>query len=244
VVSKERKPKPRKGKVKVTKVKIIRGKGGNTIRTIVERGHTKPTGKFTSLKSGRAQPWEAIDERHFMWISEIDSRVRTFIAQPFRMEFYLSDGGMIMYFPDFERTLDGAIEIVEIKKTKAEASRDPYYASKLELARKTCKTMGWTFRIISADEEILPTRLFENARLIRLDRLTQLSSVDHINLGDAMSKAKGRLTYGQAVAALSGRDDPWDPTGTAKLHALIARRFVCIDLTRKITQSSLVVALH
>jgi hypothetical protein len=240
----KRKRKAGQGIPTITEVKIIRGKGGGPIRTIVERGHTKPTGKFTSLKSGRALPWEAVDERHFMWISEIDSRVRTFIAQPFRMEFYFSDGNMIEYFPDFERTLDGAIEIVEIKKTKAEASRDPYYAYKLGLARKTCKTMGWTFRIVCADEDILPTRLFENARLIRLDRLTLLSSVDHINLGDAMSKAKGRLTYGQAVAALSGRDDPWDPNGTAKLHAMIARRFVCIDLTRKITQSSLVVALH
>jgi TnsA endonuclease-like protein len=168
-MSKERKPKRGKGTVTVTKVKIIRGKGGGPIRTIVERGHTKPTGKFTSLKSGRALPWEAIDERHFMWISEIDSRVRTFIAQPFRMEFYLGGGDMVTYFPDFERTMDGAVEIVEIKKTKAEASRDPYYALKLGLARKTCKTMGWTFRIVSADEDILPTRLFENARLIRLE---------------------------------------------------------------------------
>jgi hypothetical protein len=226
---------------KLVEVRIIRGKSGAPIRTIVERAHSKPTGLFVSLKTKCALPWEAVDERHFMWISELDYRVRHFIVQPFRLEFHFDNGDVITYFPDIERTLDTVIEIIEIKKTQAEIARDPYYAFKISLARKLCKAKGWTFRIVTADQHILPGHLLENVRLIRLDRFTRVTSEDHLRLDDAMEKARGRLTYGEAVAALSRRNDPWDRDGTARLHALIARRVVCVDLTRRLTQSSSVV---
>jgi hypothetical protein len=216
----------------------VRATGGGPIRTIVEHAHAKPTGTFFSLKSGRSQPWEAIDERHYMWISEVDSRVRTYTAQPFRMEFVFDGGEIITYFPDLERILDDPteVEVIEIKKNTAEASRDPSYAAKLSLARKACQAKGWNFRIIAADKHILPGHLLDNARLIRVDRLTRLTTEDHLRIGEAMTVSRGTLTYGDAVAALSGRADPWDRDATAKLHAMIARRFLTIDLTRRLTQ--------
>lgn len=226
---------------KLVEVKIIRGKNGSPIRTIVERNHSKPTGLFVSLKSGGAQPWEAIDERHWMWISEADWKVRHYLMQPFRMEFHFDKGDKLVYFPDCERTLDDGVEIVEIKKTAAEATRDPHYAFKIALARKACQAKGWKFRIVTAEKHILPGYLLENARLIRLDRFTRVTSEDHLRLDEAMEKSHGRLTYGEAVAALSRRNDSWDRDGTARLHALIARRVVCVDLTRRLTQKSSVV---
>ena len=229
------------GNKKVVEVRIIRGKDGAPIRTIVERAHAKPTGTFVSLTAGRALPWESVDERHFMWISEVDFRVRTFVTQPFRMEFWFEGGEMIAYFPDIERTRDGATEIVEIKKTTAVVAGDPYYAFKLELARKACQAKGWKFRVIVAERDILPGYLLDNVRLIRLDRLTRIRSEDHLRLGEAMEKGRGKLTYGEAVAALSARNDPWDRDGVAKLHALICSRIVCLDLTRRLTQNSAVV---
>lgn len=228
------------GNRKVVEVRIIRGKDGTPIRTIVERAHAKPTGSFVSLKAGCALPWESVDERHFMWISEVDFRVRNFVAQPFRMEFWFEDGEMIAYFPDIERTLDGAIEIVEVKKTQSEAARDPYYAFKLARAQGL-PGKGWKFRVIAADKHILPGHLLDNVRLVRLDRLTRVSSEDHLRLGEAMEKGRGKLTYGEAVAALSVRSDPWDRDGLAKLHALIVRRVGRVDLTRRLTQHSAVV---
>ncbi|MGY3618451.1 hypothetical protein [Bradyrhizobium sp. USDA 10063] len=222
----------------------MRGKGGAPIRTIVERAHAKPTDAFVSLKAGCALPWESIDERHFMWISEVDFRVRSFVAQPFRMECWFEGGGMMAYFPDIERTLDGAIEIIEIKKTQCEAARDPYYAFKLSLARKACQAKGWKFRVIAADKHILPGHLLDNVRLVRLDRRTRVASEDHLQFGQAMDEGRGKLTYGEAVATLSGRNEPWDRDAVAKLHALIVKRLVCIDLTRRLTQNSAVVLYH
>jgi TnsA endonuclease N terminal len=229
------------GDRKLVEVRIIRGKGGTSIRTIVERAHSKPTGLFMSSKCGVQQPWDAIDERHWMWISEVDWKVRRFTAQPFRMEFHFDDGSVIVYFPDIERTMDTGIEIVEIKKTQAEISRDPDYARKIALARKACQARGWKFRVVTADRHILPGYLLENARLVRLDRYTRVASEDHLRLDEAMAKSHGRLSYGEAVAALSRRNDPWDRDGTARLHALIVKRVVCVDLTRRLTQDSAVV---
>jgi hypothetical protein len=231
----------KRGDRQLIEVRIIRGTGGTTIRTIVERAHSKPTGIFVSAKCGGVLPWDAIDERHWMWISEVDWKVRRFTAQPFRMEFHFDDGSVVMYFPDLERTLDDAIEIIEIKKTQAEISRDPDYAWKITLARKACQARGWKFRVVTADKHILPGFLLENARLVRLDRYTRVTSEDHLRLDQAMEKSHGRLTYGEAVAALSRRDDPWDRDGTARLHALIVRRVVCVNLTRRLTQDSAVV---
>ena len=229
------------GNRKVVEVRIIRGKDGVPIRTIVERAHAKPTGTFVSLKTGCALPGESVDERHVTWISEVDFSIHTVFVQPFGMEFHFEGGDMITYVPDMERRLNGAIEINEFEKTQAQLADDPYHAWKLALAREACRAKGWTFRIIAADKCVLPGCLLDNVRLIRLDRLTRVTSEDHLRLGEAMEKGRGKLTYGEAVAALSGRNDPWDRGGVAKVHALIVRRIVCVDLTRRFTQNSSVV---
>jgi hypothetical protein len=221
-------------------VKIVRATGGGPIRTILERGHRKPTGVFTSRKNRWAFPWEAIDERHFMWISEVDYRVTSFVVQPFRMEFHFADGDKVHYFPDMERRLGSKIEIIEIKKTRAEIAKDPRYASKIALARAVCRRKGWTFRVVAAETDILPTLALANAKLIRLDRFTAVRTEDHLRLGELMRLGHGRTTYAKAVAALSRRDDPWDRDGTARLHAMIVRGEACIDITRSIRPESIV----
>jgi len=228
------------GDGKVVEVKIIRGKGGASIRPIVERAHGRAAGALVWLNSDCALPWE-IDESHFMWVSELDFRLHNFIVQPFRLEFWFENGDMIAYFPNIERTIDGVPEIVEIKKTESEIVGDPHYKLKLKLARKVCLEKGWTFRIVAADEHILPGHLHANVQLVQLDRLTRVTSEDHLRLDEAFEKARGKLTYGETVAALSGRNDPWDRDGKAKLHALIVRRVVCVDLTRRLTRTSSVV---
>jgi hypothetical protein len=230
---------PLKG-VKLEAVRIVRAKNGGPIRTILQMTHGRPVGAFVSLKCGTTFPWDAIDERHFMWISEADFRVRSFLAQPFRMEFFLSDASKLVYFPDIERAVDNDIEICEIKKTAEEAKRTPFYSFKIGLARKVCAIKGWKFRIVSAEDEIHPGPLMDNVRLVRMNRFTMVTAEDYIRLGDAARQSAGRLTWGEAVATLSRRDDPWCKDGRARLCALIVRRHVCVDLSIKLTQASTV----
>jgi hypothetical protein len=226
---------------KIVDVKTIGGEGGAAISTIVERAHAKPAGMVVAVKTQQAKPWKEIDEQHFLWFSETDFSIHAIVVRPFRMEFHFAGGDVITYVPDMERRLDGAIEIDEIEKTQAQLADDPYYAWKVSLAREACQARGWTFRIITADKCVLPGRLLDNIRQVRLDSRMRVTSEDHLRLGEAMEKVRGKLTYGEAVAALSGHDDPWDRDGVAKLHALIVRRVVCVDLTRRLTQNSSVV---
>ncbi|WP_409192008.1 hypothetical protein [Bradyrhizobium sp. RDM4] len=76
-------------------VRIVRAAGGGPLRTIVAAVVGKPTGNFNSLKAGRTFGWEAIAERQFMWICEARWVVRNYLAQPFRLEFHMSDGSVL-----------------------------------------------------------------------------------------------------------------------------------------------------
>ncbi|UGX94814.1 hypothetical protein G6321_00006350 [Bradyrhizobium barranii subsp. barranii] len=224
---------------KITRARIIRGKGGAPIRTILEHNYVRPTGSTISVKCGAAFPWEARDEARLMWISEADFRVHSYLPQPFRMEFDLSDGSMLTYIPDLERITED-VEIVEVKRTAGEATRDPGYGFKLHLAKTVCALRGWKFRIVSAEDEIRQEPLLSNVRRIRYHRLTQLQSLDYLRLGEAAAPKAGRLTWGEAVAVLGGRDDPWDVNGFAKLCALIVRRHVYVDLALPLVPTRLV----
>jgi hypothetical protein len=94
-----------KKRPKLERVRIVRAKGGGPIRTVIQVVRKIPTGDFPSLKAGIALPWEGISERHDLWVCEADWNVRKFMTQPMRMEFHMSDGSVLIYFPDVERVL-------------------------------------------------------------------------------------------------------------------------------------------
>ncbi|MDH2386399.1 TnsA endonuclease N-terminal domain-containing protein [Bradyrhizobium sp. CER78] len=229
-------------RLKLEFVRIVRARGGGPLRTVIQAVLKIPTGEFPSLKAGIALPWEGITERHFVWVCEADWNVRSFMTQPMRMEFHMSDGSILYYFPDVERDLaDTAIEIIEIKKREAEARRDPYYEYKLRLARRVCALRGWRFRILTAEKYLAEGHRLANARLIRIDRFTTVSAEDYIRLGEAFRSTDGTLTWGEVVAALSRTNDEWSPNGLARLRALIVRRHVRVDIDRRIKQQTPVV---
>jgi hypothetical protein len=227
-----------KNRPKLEAVRIVRARGGGPIRTVIQAVRKFPTGDFPSLKAGRPLPWEGIPERNFLWVCEVDWNVLSFMTQPMRMEFHMSDGRALIYFPDVERLLaDTAIELVEIKKTEDEAGRDPDYAFKIWLARQVCKVRGWQFRIFTAEKYLAEGHRLENARLIRMDRFTAISAEDYIRLGEAFRRTND-MTWAKAVAALSRTDDEWSPNGLARLRALIVRRHVRVDLNLRIKQDT------
>lgn len=231
-----------KKRPKLESARIVRAKGGGPIRTVIQAVRKIPTGDFPSLKAGIALPWEGIAERHYVWVCEADWNVRTFMMQPMRMEFHMSDGTVLIYFPDCERFLaDTAIELVEIKKRENEVARDADYAFKIWLAQQVCRIRGWKFRIVTAEKYLAEGHRLANARLIRMDRFTTVSAEDYIRLGEAFRHTDGQTSWGGAVAALSRTDDEWSPNGLARLRALIVRRHVRVDISLRITQQTPVV---
>jgi hypothetical protein len=226
--------------MKISDVQIVHGARGFPIGNNAAQGHTKPTGMFMSRKCGFAMPWVSFHELHLMWISECDTAVGRFLSQPIRLELYVRHRAKpILYFPDIERQLDGGIvEVIEVKKTKEEVDRDPFYAFKIEKAKEAFRAAEIRFRILTAEDHIGVEPRLGNAKTIMLDRFTRLETADIIRLQEAMGGARGCIAYGKAIEALSDRGDPRDPDARAKLHASVVMRLASIDLSRRIILDS------
>lgn len=222
--------------VAIKKAGIERGIQGRPVRSIVERGHRKPVGKFASLKCGMAMPWESFHELHLMWLSEADASVESYLAQPFRMWFRLT--GMsrpIDYFPDLERRLTGGRwEVIEVKRTRDEVTDEPYYERKIGMARKIGRVEGFHFRVMTAEDHIDVGPRLKNAEAIVRDRWTTITAADKEAFLSAAERHGRALPYARAVEVLSPFDDRFDPIGRARLHALVVRRIAWIDIYRPI----------
>ncbi len=240
----EKKKLPRK--TVVTKIRFVRAKHGGPIRTIVERRDSKPTGKFASAKRGLGLPWESLHERHLMWISEADARVRHFLAQPFRLEFTLRGvKRKMIYFPDLERVLDdGTVEVIEVKASMDEVVKDRDYAFKISLAKKACRARGYKFRVVTAKDYIDCGPRLKNAIAIKCDRFTKLRTVDITRFLEAIELGGGKLSYAAAIAAISEDGDREDGFARRKLHAMIVRRLASIDINKPITPNSLIIKVQ
>lgn len=216
------------------KAGIVRGEHGRPVRTIVERGHRKPVGKFASLKCGMAMPWESFHELHLMWLSEADASVESYLAQPFRMWFRMKGiSRTVEYFPDLERRLTGGRwEVIEVKQSREEVSEEPYYERKIAMARKVGRVEGFHFRVMTAEDHIGGIPL-ENAKTIVRDRWTEITTADKEAFMSA-AECGGVLPFAKAVEALSPFGDRFDTFGRAKLHALIVRRLARVDIRRPI----------
>lgn len=216
---------------------IVVAEDGGSIRTISGRGMRRPHGRFPSKKVRRTMPFDAMHERDLLWICEADPRVETYLTQPHRLEIRIqSSSRPLIYFPDLMRRLDnGMIEIVETKKTLAEVSSDPAYEVKLDLARQIYEMEGWRFLVLDQDTIRRQPRL-GNARLIAGDRHTRTSTTDIMKV-QQRAEFDG-FCYGSAIAALSATDNPFDPLARAKLHALIVKRFVSIDIEKSLGLST------
>lgn len=215
---------------------IERGENGRPVRPIVTQGHRKPVGKFVSLKCGMAMPWESFHELHLMWLSEADTCVERFLAQPFRMFFTVKGESKVMkYVPDLERRFtDGRVEVVEIKRTVDEATREQFYADKLARARRYGGRHGFRFRVMTAEKHIAGIAL-RNAEAIVRDRFTAVTIADlEAFYTAAGSRRTGSLPFAKTVEILSARGDRFDPCAKAKLHAMIVRRVASLDITRPV----------
>jgi hypothetical protein len=214
---------------------------GGPVRTIRNFNQRIPSGRYFSFKCRRPLDWEAFHERHLFWICDADARVRTYLSQPHKLVMHLTNGRSLIYFPDLSRQMeDGTTEIIETKKTKEEVSSDPDYELKLEFARDVYETeRGWTFRILTAEDDIEIEPLLSNARTIKRDGSTRILTPDIEELLSAFDAARGPLAYAKAVEALT-RGEVSRRYAQAKLHALVIRRLAGIDIRSAIGPQSMV----
>ena len=190
--------------------------------------------------------WEAFHERHLFWISEVDAKVVHYLSQPHKLEMFLKGRSRpLVYFPDLMRKLsDGTVEIIETKRTMDDVAKDPEYERKLEFARQLYEgDKGWTYRILTAVDDIEVDPQFSNAKMIKRDAHTRYRTRDVLRLVEALDATGGSMPYGEAIEALRSQYTDWR-IAQAKLHAMVVRRTVYVDVYREITPKSLVLKMR
>jgi hypothetical protein len=220
----------------LAKAVVVQAPDWHPIRTFVEHAHNKPVGRLVSRKSRRGLPWEGFGERHLMIISEADTAVERFLAQPHRLE--INVGGRrrkLVYFPDLMRRMaDGTTEIIEVKKTRAEIDRDPDYAFKIAKAESVYGALGWRFRILTEKDDIdrLPT--LPNALRIFANKFALIGTREKMAIGEAFDLAD-ELAYAKAIEILGAAGGYDAERAERVLHAMICTRQAGLDLTKRIT---------
>lgn len=220
---------------------IVEAKGWQPIRTFLQHAQRKPVGTFTSRKSNRAFPWEGYGERHLMWISEADSSVARFLAQPHRLEIWERGRDKpLCYFPDLLRKLvDGTTEIVEVKQVAGEIDRDPNYALKIQRAKDVYEAIGWKFRVVVAEDEVEIDPVLTNADMICADNYSRIGTREKMAMLEAF-QLHGSVPYAMAIEriAMAGGFD--GNRARAVLHAMICTRLAAVDIHERITADSAV----
>lgn len=220
--------------------RIVLARNGGAIRTIVGHGSIRAVSVYPSVKAGYAMPTEAPHERMLVRICEADPQVVDYQTQPHRLEIPLSDRAQpLIYFPDCIRQMaDGAIEVIETKKTAAEFTRSSSYAWKLDLAEQVYAGLGWRFRRLSQQDDIDIKPLWPNARMISVRNKRRVTSADRLRFQEAVLKRNGIIAFAEAVEVMTDSGASPLPVATTLVHALICRRVAWIDIAARIDRDT------
>lgn len=207
---------------------------GREIRTIVTGRKKAVTGSYASRKSGRPMPYESMNERGFFMLSEVDTDIVDYAAQPFRLEFTLH-GQARAYIPDCLRLCaDDSLEVVEVK-SEARALKEPDYEAKLQVVDAYCRSLGVRFRPVIRTEIFEPPHYFRNVEDVQLHRHAQFGSADAFSIYEEL--------VGAQIAPISElcRACNWDERlGLALLCAMMVQRIVQIDFSTPLNRHSFV----
>lgn len=210
---------------------------GGPVRLIINGRHTKPTGRYHSVKAGRSLPWEDRAERMFFWLCEADTAVARYLAQPHGLEIKVTGRKKpLLYYPDIRRDMaDGRVEIREIKSRAAKKHlRDPDYELKLDLAAEIYARLGWDFAVLNQAEDIeRPRQRFATAQEIQRRRRVRVDTRDRFALIEAIEREGGVAPLGAIVGVLGG-----EPLGRAKAYAAVVRRIVHVPLDRRLAEDT------
>lgn len=194
------------------------------IRTIVTGRRRIVTGFYNSRKTGRRHPFESMNEQAFCMLSEVDTRVVDYRAQPFRFEFVL-DGVKRIYIPDCARLLDdGQIEVIEVKSDRRALS-EPDYADKLLAVDEICRRQGWTFKFVTRSQIVEPAARYRNIDEVQSRRMVAFDASHTYLVGDLLDQHGGCAPLGMLAETLGDRR-----VGSAILKAMMVARQVNIDL--------------
>jgi hypothetical protein len=239
---------------------------GGPARRLITGREPHPTGRPTCIKAGfRAVPWESVmSEWPLIRLAEVASPIRFMRSQPHKLEMEVTGGAapVLTFLPDFHfeaearfvEELDAgkpfwsaALDwkpngesfwrtlIVETKSDADRRGKDPDYLVKMDLARETYRRIGWPFAYLTQSKDLPVGRVAQGIEKIWGRTFTKVSMLDVSGALDALERAGGLLPYDEAAFVLGS-----GPIGKAKLAALHVRRVVRIDLSKGLSDESIV----
>lgn len=112
-------------------------------------------GTFYSAIVGKAIEYFSLAERVILCLIENNPLVKTYCTQELEIPVYVGKGEKFLYKPDIlVEYQDGSKEVIEVKKTKADAEKKPALLRRAA-AEKFCEEKGWKYTLI-CEEEIDP----------------------------------------------------------------------------------------
>lgn len=217
---------------------LVVSSDGGSLRSVLTGRRVIPTGFLTSRKTGRAMPFEGMNEAALLKYCEVDTRVVDYLSQPFRFEFVL-DGAKRIYIADCARVLDdGTLEVIEVKGEHTRLG-DPDYAAKLERVSQLCAELGWRFRLVTRRQMLGPKVVFANVDFIQSRRQVMFDEACACRAIEHLERAGGEASLGRLAEFWGG----WQK-GLAALQAMMVRRWLAIDVTAPISPESFATILE
>jgi len=191
---------------------LVTAREGGPIRTIINGGSRHAMGRYSSAKSGRAQPWKTTVERSRYMVCEVDPDVRTYLAFPHRLDIRVGPK-TVKFWPSLRIDYrSGKVGIERLPNRRTDPDED---SEAVEYAKDIYWRIGWSF-VSRTVADIEGGKVFENARMIELDKDVLITPAHVSRAAEAIAAAGGVSTYAKVGEALGGGFP-----GRSLLHALI-----------------------
>ncbi len=216
--------------------KMYRAMGGGGLRTM--SGGLAHENGWMPLRKGRRQlHWQGVAQRALLVRCESDFRIEHVASESVALAFPFDDHVVHLTFDVETKAVDGTITVWEVKRDERDLA-DPDYRHALAMAAEIFRRCGIRFGVIFRDEIFESRTHRANAELFAGRAFVTVSRM-HIDRLEAHAMSHGaQSTYGALAEALepSARN-----FGKAVFQALVVRRRVEIDLTRRIRSDTPVI---
>jgi hypothetical protein len=212
----------------VSMATMVRETNGGPLRTF-SGGLAHENGWHPSFKARRLLHWQGEAQLQFITKADLDHDVVHLGTECMRLEFAI-DGALVSYTIDVELLgADGTIQAIEIKRDERDLE-DEDYRLKLAYVREILRRCDIDFRVVLRDEIFRNRRHLRNVEDFASRRLRSVDD-DVMARFERHAALHGSSTFGMLASTLHPESSI---QGRATVQALVARRRVRIDLTRRI----------
>jgi hypothetical protein len=200
-------------------------------RRIVTRSRMRPTGKFSSVKTGRGMQWESPHEKNAFIHLDFRCDVLSFREQACEIVYIGDDGNEAAHYPDIDLVTLCGPEIWEVKPRKY--ADDGWVNRRTEIMQAELTELGIQYHMKHAEELMREPQLSSMDRILRFGR--RPVRYEEMALIRTRISGKGSLNWGKA------KDGEYGQHGREILARLLLDGLLTIDLDTRLSEQTLFV---